>query len=257
MNTTIKTIGLLGVLVSALWSCKKDEDRITVHTGNAPVLTSSTTSPALSKENAEEEAVVLNWNAFDYQWSDTSKATDVLTYIIQIGKSGDQFRNTLITKNTKTNTLSLSVGELNKALLDLGYVAGQEAEIDIRLNAGLAPNQPVYSNVITLTVIPYELASYLYVPGAYQGWDPVTADSLRSATSNGVYIGTINFPEAGSEFKITPEKSWDTAYGDAGDGKISLTAGGNLKSPGAGSYQLTVNTRDNTIQFELVDDVNE
>src|SRR5690606_3260906 len=58
------------------------------------------------------------------------------------------------------------------------------------------------------------------------------------------------FPEADSEFKVTPERSWDASYGDDGGGKISLSATGNIKAPRAGNLELTVNTNDNTISFK-------
>ena len=35
------------------------------------------------------------------------------------------------------------------------------------------------------------------MPGAYQGWDPTTADSLVSATGDGVYKGVILFNAKG------------------------------------------------------------
>ncbi|MFC6101736.1 SusE domain-containing protein [Olivibacter domesticus] len=243
---------MISVISITLFSCKKDEQKVVITAKNIPVLVSSNTTVSLTKDEAEEEAVNFSWDTLDYKWSDPSVSTDILTYTIQIGRSGDDFRSGMITKTTKSKSLALSVQELNKAFLDLGFLPHDTSKVDIRLNAGLAPNAPLYSNVITLTASPYELASYLYVPGAYQGWDPVTALRLQSAMSNGIYIGEINFPEADSEFKITPAPTWDISYGDAGSGKISLDASGNFKSPGAGNYRITVNTNDNTIEFELL-----
>src|SRR5690606_7548650 len=81
-------------------------------------------------------------------------------------------------------------------------------------------------------------------------WAVETAESLVSPTSNGIYTGIIYFPEADSEFKVTPERSWDASYGDDGGGKISLSASGNIKAPRAGNLELTVNTNENTISFK-------
>lgn len=243
---------MISVISITLFSCKKDEQKVVITTGEVPVLVSSNTTVSLIKDEAEEEAINFSWDTLDYKWSDPSVRTDILTYTVQIGRSGDDFRSGIITKTTKSKSLAFSIQELNKAFLDLGFLPNDTGKVDVRLNAGSAPNKPIFSNVITLTAAPYELASYLYVPGAYQGWDPATALRLSSATSNGIYIGEIDFPQEGSEFKITPAPSWDASYGDAGSGKISLDASGNFKSPGAGNYRITVNTNDNTIKFELL-----
>jgi hypothetical protein len=90
----------------------------------------------------------------------------------------------------------------------------------------------------------------LYVPGAYQGWDPATAESIVSPTSNGIYTGIISFPEANSEFKITTERNWANSYGQTADGKLAFNGGGNIKAPRAGNLEIEVNTTANTISFK-------
>ena len=86
---------------------------------------------------------------------------------------------------------------------------------------------------------PYQLSSFIYAPGGYQGWNPETANTLVSATSNGTYFGFINFTAAGTEFKYTQNRNWDVNWGDNGaDG--TLNAGGsNLNITSAGTYTIT------------------
>ena len=132
--------------------------------------------------------------------------------------------------------------------------SGAPAQLEMRLKSSLsssATQGTAYSNVVTVTATPFALVSYIYVPGAYQGWNPPTADSLQSATGNGVYTGVINFTAGNADFKITPQKKWDVAYGSAGGNKISTT-GGNITAPGAGQYQVTVDLNANTITIEPV-----
>jgi starch-binding outer membrane protein SusE/F len=97
------------------------------------------------------------------------------------------------------------------------------------------------------TVSPQKFYDLLYVPGDYQGWTPATAATLGSATADGKYEGYINFPSGGTyEFKLAAQPDWSgTVYGTGGAGAIS-TSGDNLRVPGAGFYQIKVNTTDNT-----------
>ena len=112
-----------------------------------------------------------------------------------------------------------------------------------------APNLPTYSNVITISATPYLASAWVYVPGAYQGWKPETADSLISLTGNRIYTGMIAFTEGNLEFKITPAKNWNVDYGDAGGGKIS-TGAANFKAPSAGVKQVTFDQSNDTWKIE-------
>jgi hypothetical protein len=104
----------------------------------------------------------------------------------------------------------------------------------------------VYSDVITLTVTPYEaVIGYpcLYVPGEYQGWDMNNLPKIYDFNNDGVYNGYIYFPEGGTfEFKFTSDPDWlHTSYGTGGTGLLSIdAAAGNLTVPGAGGYALVV-----------------
>jgi starch-binding outer membrane protein SusE/F len=152
--------------------------------------------------------------------------------------------------------MTYTVEQFNTIALALGLTTDTASQIEARMKSvvtsldGSAGNLPtVYSPAVTITVTPYALISYLYAPGAYQGWDPTTANTLVSATSNGIYIGFINFPAAGSEFKITVDHTWNTNYGSS-NGVDLVVNGSNITSPGAGYYKLTVDT--NTMKYTLV-----
>jgi len=126
---------------------------------------------------------------------------------------------------------------------------------------------PIYSNVLTLTATPFNLTSYVYVPGAYEGWSNPGAqeDSLISPTGNGVYTGIINFPAGGSQFLVVPVKgSWAFKYATTGSPGAGTSAtfsteyvsggGNNFQAPNAGgNYLVTLNTNTNTITIAPAD----
>lgn len=90
----------------------------------------------------------------------------------------------------------------------------------------------------------------VYVPGSYQGWDPMNEDNiLTSVHSDSVYEGYIWF-EAGDKFKITPQPDWSVAYGNSGIGDTLLsTSGGDIEVAEAGLHRLVVDMKVPSIQI--------
>jgi len=93
--------------------------------------------------------------------------------------------------------------------------------------------------------LPKNVKTYpvLYVPGSYQGWDPAnTATVIASVGSNANYEGYLNFPDAGTQFKICIGPNWDHNWGDTGaDGTLD-PGGDNITVADAGYYKLNVDT---------------
>ncbi|MDN3583089.1 SusE domain-containing protein [Mucilaginibacter flavus] len=229
--TKILAISSIGLLL--LPSCKKDETRVVSNVGKAGTLTASSTTPVLTRETAANVAVTFSWPAT----SVTGYAAPV-SYTLQIDTKGSSFKSTKLVEVALTGqTQTYTVGALNAILLGMNLSYDNTTDLEARVRSTVAANSISYTNVLTLTVKPYKLASYVYVPGAYQGWSPSTADSLKSPNSDGLFDGYIAFTPGNLEFKITPKKVWDVAYGDAGSGKVS-TSGGNLSVPSAGLYEL-------------------
>lgn len=83
----------------------------------------------------------------------------------------------------------------------------------------------------------------LYVPGAHQGWDPSNTETvLASVLDDGTYEGYLNFPDAGTEFKFTPQPDWSYDWGDD-DADGTLDRGGaNIVAADAGYYKINVDT---------------
>jgi hypothetical protein len=247
MKNFLSAILLFCGLSMLMTACKKDEVRAVTTGGQANVLSASSTTITLTKAQAADTVVKFSWTPTNFGY----KAA--VTYTLQLDVKGDNFASPKeVTINAGSLGKSYTGLDFNALLLSMSLPTGTNTAIEARVKADIGSSQtPVYSNVLSLTVNPYALVSYVYVPGAYQGWNPATADSLKSATSNGIYTGVITFTPGNLEFKITPQKKWDVAYGDAGSGTIS-TSGGNLKAPAAGAYQITVNLNDNTIKMDPV-----
>lgn len=211
-----------------------------------PILTNPTAgSSIVLNENAPDaSATIVKWN--DY----ASYGVDV-NYLIEIAAKGSSVYYTL---GTVTNAKELNVSNLvfDQVVLKTGAVANVSSEIDVRVTASTESTGGTItkvSDVVTISVTPYVLESWLYVPGGFQGWNPSTAPGLLSATSNGEYIGYINFENPNTEFKITPARTWDNSYGTTDNQTIIYNGGDNLKAVNAGYQMLKVNL--NTSTFEL------
>lgn len=239
----IKSISFALVAIG-LWSCKKEGTQLTSTISPAGALTASVTSLNLSLANSTATALTLSFPAPAV----TGYPVGVIS-TIQFDLKGKNFSNPKEVV-INTNTYAPKVSEINAMLLSLDQKPDISTQLEVRLKSAPAANAITYSNVITLTATPYSASSWVYVPGAYQGWKPETADSLVSLNSDGIYAGVIVFTQANLEFKITPLKDFNIAYGDAGSGTISTTAGDNLKAPLVGPQQVVVNMNTKTFVIE-------
>ena len=243
MKNIIKIL-FAAIAIMLVWSCEKDEDQAVLSLKSEPTLKASTNALVLSAANANNNAITFTITPAQY-----TPAVQI-TNVLQFAVTGTNFA-TVKEAGLSSGVVSKSytVIEFNALMLNLGLSTGVASNVDVRLKTMVGQGAPVYSAVQKISVTPYALVSYMYAPGAYQGWDPPTAQALKSATSNGIYIGYINFTTANSEFKITPMKNWDHSYGSNNNVDLIYDGGGNLKAVNIGSQKLTVNT--NTNKFTL------
>ncbi len=246
--------------------------------GIAPVLSSSASSLVLTEATKAAKAITLNWTAADYGYQAAVK------YTVQFAAKGTNFpaattKEVAISANTFT--LSYTVEQLNSLLLVSGFPYGKSSDVEMRVKAVINSNvAPIYSNVATLSVTPYEIIIVYptwYVPGAHQadptvngvkvkgyysnpdwdgGWNPATAPTIMSLKDDGIYKGFVNFPSAVNPFKVVPVKKWE---GQKGGFWTSTDAGGvnygtianvedNIEVKGAGFYLLEVDLNTNTFK---------
>lgn len=229
----------LSLIMLTLWSCKKDETKVVATSGTPGALKASASSVVVNRSMLNTEVISFNMsNAnFGYQAA--------ISNVLQIAPKGTNFAKPIETVfDANATTKAFNGLDFNNLLLSLKLSTTNNSDIEARIKSSISTaTTPVYSNVLTISAKPFPLTAWIYVPGNYQGWNPATADSLISATGDGVYTGVIPFD--GGDFKITPQKKWDVAYGDAGGGKLS-TSGGDLKSVIAGAKQLVVDLNEKT-----------
>ena len=210
---------------------------VTTYPADGPMITNPAAGSTLvlDKNNPDAVATTIKWN-------DYTKYGVKVTYLVEIaGASGEVYFPLGTVENA--NSLAVSNVAMDQAVLKAGAVANVASDIKIRVTAtssSIGGTIVKVSDVVTFKVTPYQLESFLYVPGAYQGWNPETAVAIRSATTNGIYIGYINFTDANSEFKVNPARNWDNSYGSTGGNNITYNAGGNLVAPNTGYQKLTV-----------------
>jgi len=234
-----------------LAGCAKDEERtIFTGTGTSATLTASAAAIPLDAGTLDEESVRFTHTPSDFGFRAG------IVYSLQFAPRGTDFaqpREFVLPNGERSRAYSGQ--EFNNILLSFGLPTDQDSQIEVRLKSAASTDIVLYSNVLDLTSRPLDLAAsyaWVYVPGAYQGWEPATADSLVSVLGDGVYTGLIAFPDGQLDFKITPEKSWTGGLGDGGGGTL-VSPGSNILAPAAGLMQVTADLNSNTYTISPAD----
>lgn len=208
------------------------------------VFTSTATTVTGTLATAANTAATFNWTPSFKGY------TGAITYSVQYDSTGKNFSSPQELPGG-VNALSkvMTQGDFNGAALSEGVIGGATGKLDFRIKATTAGGAVAFSNAIAITVNTYVNILRLYLPGSYQSatgngtdWTPADAPELirdtRTVAFNRLYYIYVNLP-AGAQFKITPARNWNTAYGDAGGGNLS-TSGGNITVGAAGVYRISV-----------------
>jgi hypothetical protein len=251
---TISSIGLL-----MLSSCKKNDAVVKNVGSTTSSLTTSATTLVLDKTRLTDTtaAISFSFTAPTY----TYKA--VVSNSLEIDAAGDNWKNpTTAALGGKAASQGYSTATFNALLLKLNLPAGVASKINVRVVNALSPDVATYSNVLSLTVTPFNLTSFLYVVGAFQTpsmWNAASPDSLISPTSNNIYTGVIYFTAGNNQFLILPQKiSYDNKYAtndpqNTTSATVQQNAPNNFYAPAvAGYYLITLNLNAGTIAFEHV-----
>lgn len=139
-----------------------------------------------------------------------------------------------------------------------GVAAGEEAALEGALvkggNAGKITEAGNYVMTINMEAMTYkfEKMSYLYTPGASNGWSQANSQWLTYNADKKYYEG---YAHLSGEFKFTSAPNWDgTNYGSAGEeGKLSIDGGaGNLSVDQDGLYYCIVDVDGLTYTATLI-----
>jgi hypothetical protein len=262
----ISKLLLFALLLFAIGSCKKDENKIYYEEGTAPALTASKTgSIPLSFATKDEEAVKLKWTNPDYKLT-TGISSQNVNYLIEIDTIGSNFTNPNRQSVSVSQELerSFTVSQLNDYLLNqLVLVPGMSHNIEMRVKSTLGSSSvPLFSNVLQFDVTPYAIPpkvepptnGTLWVTGdaAPSGWDnpllpPEDVSQQFTKISTTVYELTLNMPGGGNYKLIQEQGVWGTQYHmlaggtwEGGDFEKRDADPGFPGPPAAGNYKIQV-----------------
>jgi len=247
MKKLIKNSLYIVAMVLVISSCKKDLTVVTLDTSSPTTskLSATETKIALLEARENNTAVIFNWTKPKFNFTGSFRHT------LQFAKSGTNFATPLNESAGTDLTKAYTEKAFNALMLSLGLVPGTEGNIEVRVRSVLSDSvAPLYSNSHNIAVTPYNIEQFLYVPGDYQGWNPASADIIRSPNKNKQYEGYINIPGGSGAFKFTDAPNWNNGiFGDAAAGGTS----GNVASPGndfkvtpPGLYKINANLNNNT-----------
>ena len=191
-------MALAGMVLLMFSACKKDETKVYSNGGKPGTLTASTTTPLLDKTKLSDTSAVITFNITKADYGFSAAVNNTL----QIDVPGDNWANpTTVALGKNISSQSYSTSQFNTLLLKLNLTGGVAAQVNVRVAHTLSSTvAPVYSNILSVSATPFNLTSFIYVVGQFNGYSTSTPDSLISPTSNGIYMGVINFTAGNNRF---------------------------------------------------------
>ncbi|HEU5051952.1 MAG TPA: SusE domain-containing protein [Hanamia sp.] len=264
MKYIFKTF-VAGFLIFGLWSCRKDEHKVILEGGTAPVLTSSVTDTVpMSFATQNNTAFKLNWTNPDYQFNTGVNSLDV-SYNILIDTTSDFSNPNLKTVSVGSDlSKTFTQAEFNDILLNqLQLDTGMSHKINIKVNAFLGTKSAqLSSNVLSVNATPYAIppkvappaSGELFIVGSATpgGWNnPMTVDPATqqfTKVSPTLFEITIQLTGNGEYKLIGVNGSWDQQWGVATADDPTEIYGGDfvfnsqnvLAPPTSGKYKITV-----------------
>ncbi len=239
------------VTMIGFYSCEKAGTKVILDPNNvtSPQLKSPVDGDSMTFSKANSDStLVFTWSSATYGFN------TAVNYFVQVDRQGNNFSNAKMVGHAKSkDSLRVAVNDLNNKILLLEDDPEIPLSLDLSFRVIAIVSSQVdtaFSQVVNVKVTPFYIPiiyPQLYVPGAYQGWNPAAADSIGSLNSDGNYEGYIYMPVPG-EFKFTSARDWGHInYGYSAAGKLSTDGGaGNLKVADSGFYKFNVNTTELT-----------
>jgi starch-binding outer membrane protein SusE/F len=250
-------IGVFFLLAAV--SCKKEGALLIVNenTSFTGAIKASVDSVVLMPANDSDSVVTITWPAVSY-------GTGVaVSYTLELDLPGDTAgtqgtadwaKATSFIAGPNVLHYSFAGKDLNNLMESIGTFGATPVVFRVLSNVtqynGAASKVPTtYSSVVSVVVTPY--TTNLFIPGAYQGWNPATAPLLNPVVGKpGLFEGYVDMAGSGIQyFKYTNAPDWNHInYGDSSaDGYFSTNGNaGGLYAPNGGYYELTANLVNNT-----------
>lgn len=251
----VNTLFIIILSFAAFFSCDKEEELQPFEFKTA-TMEYTLSDVVFALENAGEEFVTMKWSPVDFGPSKTVK------YSVEIAMAGTSFAKPVDVSTTTQLSDTLTVGELNLALAQLGAKVGEETSVDIRVRAWVNYIEaPAVTETISVTVVPYLVvfpSLYAIGDGTSAGWafdNPIELVSY----SPGIYEGEGGFVRNGN-FRFFYELDWaaeqvratdftggtlDEEIEPVGDGD------GNFRFIGlSGNYKIRIDRNTSTITID-------
>ena len=282
----IYNILILLASLATFWACETDHSQNPVYQQPESFVLNNPPYAALTTDLQNSTALALTTSQPDYGF------TAVTTYTVQVSLDNTWVDATedvpatyeeLPTASTSAQ-LSADAADLNKAIVKLsGWtsasdLSGDPMNVYVRLKATVsAALAPVFSNAVTILVLPYYIELVPALPATYYlvgdcigdgSWtnDPTAigvslipmslVPNYEYSTVNGTgeFTYTGYFP-AGKGFKlIGVPGSWDEQWGDGGGSFAHNDGGsGNITVATDGWYTVTLNSATNVLTIDPAD----
>jgi len=255
MNKIFQFASFLSLLLLAATACKKEGAALQLNerASFSAALKSSADSVTLSPANDNDTVLTFSWPAVSYG------SAVAVTYTLQLDVPADtsgaaawgkaqQFvaGNNVLTLGFNGKTLN-NIMETFNIFADSGMVFRVLANVN-QYNGAASTIPTTYTSAVKVNITPY--LTNLFIPGAYQGWNPASAPVLNPVPGKpGLFEGYVNITGSGIQyFKYTNAPDWNhTNYGDGGNGTFSTDGNAaGLSVPGPGYYELTADLNNNT-----------
>jgi hypothetical protein len=251
--------------VTFLVSCSSEEKDpvLDMSLTTKPVITSPANGlvVVLLQDSAETMFPSFKWNPAEYNL----KNLENTKYILQLDMEGNNFASPIDLVSSTEAMFELTDSAMNVKLIAFGINPDTAKNVQLRVHAFIndaSGYTDVYSEAVTITVTTYKESGgtveypKLYVPGAYQGWNPGGAPMIYDFDNDGVYNGYFMIASDATDFnfKFTSAPNWDgTNYGaGVGEGILSTdNNAGNLSVPGPGTYKVSVDINNLTWTYEV------
>ncbi len=245
INKLLKSYLPFMVLAVGLFSCSNDDDGSSVPSSfmlnEAATISSDRDGDQISvtEDLADLYLMHISWN------KPSATANTRVFHVLQMDVAGNNFADPVDVKNLDANSINLNGTDLNTAAAQLGAFPGQPISVDIRLNSSVNKEDWLSSNVLSVTITPYDPnpidGSFVYLAEGYPRWNFLTAHKLTSPSDNGIYGNNyFVFPEATSFMIINPAAP-ETPWGAGDSDGVLIENGSLIEIAEAGMYQFEIN----------------
>ncbi len=236
----LRQIGWVATLIPLLWACENYE-MPPIIPQTSSVLSSPDDGSSLVLSADDPEALI----PFEVTAADFGKEGTV-TYTLEMDAVGADFADAMELGSSTSNVIEVIAEDLNDEVLAKGGEFEVASNFEFRVRSSInQPLSPIVGSPVTLSVTPYNTVvdlPVLYVPGAYQGWNPENPNTvLKSVNFDDMYQGYVHILPGGSgEFKVNEMPNWDVNYGDNGaDGSLDAD-GENILVEEFGTFYMEV-----------------